>query len=83
MDLELNMGNKDRTIRTVAATVIVSLAAAGVLKGKAAKILLGFSAIFISTSFKGWCPLYAAVGTNSITEREKMQKQNEKVFDIL
>lgn len=60
------MGNTDRIIRTTLAAGIITLASAKILKGTTATLLLGLSAIFISTSAVGWCPAYAALHVNTL-----------------
>lgn len=60
-----NMGDGDRTIRLLAATLIVILYLAGVFKGTLAIVLLIVAGIFLLTSFFGICPLYSLVGINT------------------
>ncbi len=83
MNFTNNMGKTDRKIRTVAGVSIVTLAAAGLLKGRTAKALLALATIFISTSSVGWCPAYAVAGVDTIPEAERMEQFGEKVFNLL
>ncbi|MCB0697748.1 MAG: DUF2892 domain-containing protein [Chitinophagaceae bacterium] len=53
-----NMGNIDKLIRIVAAIIIGVLYFTGAVTGTSAIILLAVSAIFLLTSFAGFCPLY-------------------------
>jgi hypothetical protein len=53
-----NMGTADRIIRISLAVLIIILYAAGQISGTAAIILGLFAAIFVVTSFIGFCPAY-------------------------
>jgi hypothetical protein len=53
-----NIGSADRIIRLLAAITIIILIAAGALEGIAAILLGIFAAIFLITSFIGFCPAY-------------------------
>jgi hypothetical protein len=64
-----NMGRWDRVLRLVAAALIAVLLIAGVLKGTLAIILALLAAIFVITTFAGFCPLYAPLGLS--TKRDK------------
>jgi len=62
-----NMGKFDRTIRIVAAVVLLVLAfgtgiaGVGILRW----VLVAIAAIFLLTSVKGNCPLYSIFGLNT------------------
>lgn len=60
--MKKNMGTPDRLIRLLLAAIVGSLYATHVLTGTVAYVLLGLSAIFVLTSFVGFCPLYALFG---------------------
>lgn len=62
LSMKKNMGTPDRLIRLLLAAVVGSLYATQVLTGPVAYVLLGLSAIFVLTSFVGFCPLYALFG---------------------
>lgn len=54
-----NMGALDRTVRTLVALLVGALIATGTLTGLLAVVLGVFAAVFLLTSFVGFCPLYA------------------------
>ena len=54
-----NMGSVDRVIRLVLAAVVAILYFTGAISGVWAIILGILAAIFVVTSFIGFCPLYA------------------------
>lgn len=60
-----NMGDGDRTIRILAATLITIFYLAGLFSGTLAIVLLIVAGIFLLTSFVGICPLYSLVGINT------------------
>jgi tetrahydromethanopterin S-methyltransferase subunit C len=60
-----NMGRIDRTLRLAAAAVFAVLLIAGVVKGTAAIVLAILAAIFVITTFVGFCPLYAPLGIST------------------
>lgn len=53
-----NMGLADKIIRILVAVIIATLYSMHLIGGPIAIILLIISAIFILTSFVGFCPLY-------------------------
>ncbi len=63
--MKKNMGNADRTIRIIAAIVFAILYFTGTVTGTWGIVLLVLGAIFLLTSFVGFCPLYAIVGMNT------------------
>jgi hypothetical protein len=63
--MKQNMGRWDRVFRLVAAAVIAVLLIAGILKGTAAIVLAIVAAIFVITTFVGFCPLYAPLGIST------------------
>jgi Na+/H+ antiporter NhaB len=56
--MKKNMGRVDRTIRLVAAAVFAVLLIVGLAKGTLAIILAILAAIFVITTFVGFCPAY-------------------------
>jgi hypothetical protein len=59
------MGDGDRTIRILIASLIVILFLGDVVKGTLAVVLLITAGIFLVTSFFGVCPLYNLFGISS------------------
>ncbi len=70
--MKKNMGSIDKTIRVLAAVVIVILYVAEVISGTAAVIALVLAGIFILTSLAGTCPLYLPFGIST-----RKHKDNE------
>jgi hypothetical protein len=60
-----NVGRWDRIIRLVAAAIIAVLLIAGVVKGSAAIVLAILGAIFVITTFVGFCPIYRPLGIST------------------
>jgi len=59
------MGGADRTIRILLALGVGALYYFDVIIGAMAYVLLTLAAIFILTSFIGFCPLYTLFGINT------------------
>ncbi len=68
--MKKNMGSTDKTVRLVAALVIVVLAFAKVITGTWAVVLLILAAVFVITSLVGFCPLYLPFGINTGKKKE-------------
>lgn len=68
--MKKNMGTADKVIRTLIAVVIAVLFITKVLTGILAIILLVLAAIFLLTSFIGFCPLYLPFGVNTCKKEE-------------
>jgi hypothetical protein len=66
--MKKNMSNIDRTIRILIAAAIFILWLADKITGTLAVILLIVAAVFVLTSFVGFCPLYRALGISSRKE---------------
>jgi len=64
------MGNSDRGVRIVIALAIAALYYFKVIEGTLAYILLAFAAIFLITSFIGFCPLYSPLKINTCKKKE-------------
>lgn len=60
--MKTNMGNVDRSVRILAAVVIVALYFSGVITGTLGILLMVLSIVFTLTSFVGFCPLYFPFG---------------------
>lgn len=67
---EKNTGSPDHIIRILAAIVFAVLYFTGTVTETCGIVLLVMSAIFISTSFVGFCPLYALPGTNTCPTKQ-------------
>lgn len=63
--MKKNMGNIDRIIRILVATIIAVLVFANVVSGILGIILLIVAGVFVLTSFVSFCPLYTLLGINS------------------
>jgi hypothetical protein len=63
--MKTNMGRWDRTLRLVAAAVFAVLLIAGLVKGTLAIILAIIAAIFVITTFVGFCPAYVPFGIST------------------
>ncbi len=69
--MKQNMGSADRVIRILLALVVAALYLADQISGTLAVILGLFAAIFLLTSFLGFCPLYLPF---KITTKKAEQK---------
>lgn len=69
--MKKNMGTIDRVIRILVALVVLILYFTNVITGTLAVVLLILAAVFVVTSFIGFCPLYVLFGFNS---DKKVQK---------
>jgi hypothetical protein len=68
--MKKNMGNSDKGVRIVIALAIAALYYFKVIEGTLAYILLAFAAIFLITSFIGFCPLYSPLKINTCKKKE-------------
>lgn len=68
--MKKNMGSTDKTIRLLAALVIVILAFAKVITGVWAVVLLILAAVFVITSLVSFCPLYLPFGISTGKKKE-------------
>jgi len=57
-----NMGRIDKVLRLAAAALIAVLLIAGAVKGTTAIVLAILAAVFVITTFVGFCPIYAPLG---------------------
>jgi len=71
--MKTNMGRIDRVLRLAAAAVIAVLLIAGVLKGTAAIVLAILAAVFVITTFVGFCPAYVPFGISTKGKGEKSE----------
>ncbi|MFV0428686.1 MAG: DUF2892 domain-containing protein [Arachnia sp.] len=65
MDLQPNEGTRDRKLRAVASILLAVAGATSERKGRK-KLLLGLAALTGITAVTGYCPVYAAAGTNTL-----------------
>ncbi|MDX1904097.1 MAG: DUF2892 domain-containing protein [Thermonemataceae bacterium] len=68
--MKKNMGNIDRVIRTVLASVMIALFVAKVVTGTLGIILAVVAGVFLLTSVVGFCPLYAPLGLNTCPKKQ-------------
>ena len=68
--MKKNVGNKDKTIKTVLAAIVAAFYFTGTLEGTFALILLIVAIIFAVISLINFCPLYKLIGINSYRVRE-------------
>ncbi|MCA0909679.1 DUF2892 domain-containing protein [Qipengyuania gaetbuli] len=60
-----NMGSLDKTVRLIAAVVLIVLAATGTVTGLFATIAYVVAAIFVVTSLVSFCPAYLPFGIST------------------
>ena len=60
--MKKNMGSADKIIRILLAIIVGVLYYANVISGTIAIVLVVLAAVFIVTSFIGFCPLYKPLG---------------------
>lgn len=77
--MKTNMGRWDRTLRLVAAAFFAVLLIAGLVKGTLAVILAILAAIFVITTFVGFCPVYAPFG---ISTKESKKHHGPTRIDV-
>jgi hypothetical protein len=70
--MKKNMGTIDKVIRILIALVIIVLYATNVITGTLGIILLIVTALFILTSFLGFCPGYLLFGLS--TNKKEVEK---------
>lgn len=63
--MKKNMGNIDRTARTIIAIAIGVLYFTGAISGTIAVVLGIFAVVFLLTSLFGTCPLYIPIGLST------------------
>ncbi len=60
-----NMGTADKAIRIIIAVVIAGFYFTDVISGTTGLVQMIIAAVFVLTSFIGFCPLYAPFGINT------------------
>lgn len=68
--MKKNMGTIDKVIRLLIALVIIVLYFTNIISGTLAIILLIVAAVFILTSFLGFCPAYLPFGLSTCKKEE-------------
>jgi len=68
--MKKNMGTADKVIRILVAIVIAILFFTNVITGTLGIILLVLAAVFLLTSFIGFCPLYLPFGIRTNKNQE-------------
>jgi len=64
-----NMGPADRITRLILAAIIAVLYFANIITGTWGIVLLILAAVFVLTSFMGFCPLYSLFGVNTCKKK--------------
>ncbi len=67
--MKKNLGNADRIIRLCVAGILGLLWFQNIITGTLGVVALAVAAVFVLTSFIGWCPLYALFGIKSMTKK--------------
>ena len=60
--MKKNMGTLDKTLRIIAAALLVALYLTGVIRGTLGIVILLIATMFLITSIFGICPLYSVFG---------------------
>jgi len=68
--MKKNMGIADRGIRLIIAAVVAALYFTGTISGTLGLVLIILAAIFLLTSFVGFCPLYAPFGIKTCSSQK-------------
>lgn len=69
--MKKNMGGADRIIRIILALLVGVLYWQGIIDGTLAYVLIVLAAIFVLTSFIGFCPLYRLVSFNTCQVKKR------------
>lgn len=69
--MKKNMGSKDKYIRIFLAVIVAILYFTGIINGLTAIILGVLAIIFLITSMINFCPIYAALGINTLKKKNK------------
>ena len=67
--MKTNMGSADRISRIIFAIVIGVLYFTKAIEGTAALVLGALAAVFLLTSFIGFCPLYTVLGFSTCKKK--------------
>jgi Inner membrane protein YgaP-like, transmembrane domain len=69
--MKVNMGRFDRTLRLIAAAVFAVLLIVGVVKGTLAVVMALIAAMFVITTFLGFCPAYVPFKISTKNKEKK------------
>jgi hypothetical protein len=72
--MKTNMGAADRIIRIIIAAILIVLYVTGAISGTLGLVLITFSAIFVLTSFVGFCPLYTVFNIKTLGKNAAYRK---------
>jgi hypothetical protein len=64
-----NIGPADRITRLILAAIIAVLYFTNIITGTLGIVLLILAAVFVLTSFMGFCPLYSLFGVNTCKKK--------------
>lgn len=64
------MGSVDRIARLIIAAIIAALYFTNTITGTIGIVLLILAAVFLLTSFIGFCPLYSPFGFNTCNKKK-------------
>ena len=67
--MKKNMGNADKVVRVLIAAAIAIAYFTHLITGTLGIILLILGAVFLLTSFVGFCPLYAPFGVSTCKKK--------------
>ena len=67
--MKKNMGNTDKSIRSLIAIAIALLYYFNVIEGMLAYVLMAFAIIFLLTSMISFCPIYLPLGINTCKKK--------------
>ena len=68
--MKKNVGNADRIIRLMVAGIFMALFFTGTITGTLGYVLITLSAVFVLTSWVGYCPVYTLIGLNTCQTRK-------------
>jgi len=66
--MKKNMGNTDRIVRIVLATIVAVLYFTHIITGTLGIVLLAVAGVFVLTSLVSFCPLYILIGVKTCSE---------------
>ena len=72
--MKKNISTIDRVLRILVAAIVIVLYFTNVISGTVAIVLLAVAAIFLLTSFIGFCPIYFTFGIGTRPKNELAKK---------
>ncbi len=69
--MKKNIGTIDKTLRILVAILIAALYFTGQISGTAALVLGILAVVFAITAFINFCPIWAALGINTLGRKKK------------